>query len=196
MLTLLRISGFALIDEVEIGFGPGLTVITGETGAGKSILVQALGVLRGGRAGPDLIRSGADEARVEAILELPASSPMRARLADDGREAGDADEGLVVRRVIARGAGDGRGRARAHAHLGGSIATSADLAAVVGRLVDIASQHDQQSLTSPDAQLAILDAFAEDPAVLAEMAAAFEAKRAAETALAAFAGDARARAER
>jgi DNA repair protein RecN (Recombination protein N) len=198
VLTLLRIHGFALIDEVEIGFGPGLTVITGETGAGKSILVQALGVLRGGRAGPDLIRAGADEARVEALLELPASSPMRARLAADGREAGEADgadgDGLVVRRVIARGAGDGRGRARAH--LGGSIATSADLAMVVGRLVDIASQHDQQSLTAPESALAILDAFAENQAAVDGMAGAFEAWRAAEAALTAFAGDARARAER
>jgi DNA repair protein RecN (Recombination protein N) len=194
LLTLLRINGFALIDEVELGFGPGLTVITGETGAGKSILVQALGILRGGRAGPDLIRAGADEARVEAILELPASSPVRVRLAADGRELGDSDEGLVVRRVIARGQGDGRGRARAH--LGGSIATSADLAAVVGRLVDIASQHDQQSLTQAESQLAILDAFAENGTAVDEMSSSFEAKRAAEAALTAFAGDARVRAER
>jgi DNA repair protein RecN (Recombination protein N) len=194
LLTLLRINGFALIDEVELGFGPGLTVITGETGAGKSILVQALGILRGGRAGPDLIRAGADEARVEAILDLPASSPVRGRLAADGRDLGDSDEGLVVRRVIARGQGDGRGRARAH--LGGSLATSADLAAVVGRLVDIASQHDQQSLTQAESQLAILDAFAENGTAASEMSSSFEAKRAAEAALAAFAGDARVRAER
>jgi DNA repair protein RecN (Recombination protein N) len=68
MLTLLRVSGFALIDEVELPLGPGLTVITGETGAGKSILVEALGLLRGGRASADLIRTGADEARVEAAF--------------------------------------------------------------------------------------------------------------------------------
>ena len=71
MLTLLRISGFALIDELELPLGPGLTAVTGETGAGKSILVDALGLLRGGRAGADVIRTGRDEARVEAILELP-----------------------------------------------------------------------------------------------------------------------------
>ena len=121
MLTLLKISGFALIDEVEIAFGSGLTAVTGETGAGKSILVDALGLLRGARAGADLVRAGRDEARVEAIVELPAGSPARARLASDGREPGDADEGLVVRRIIAR---TGRGRA----HLGGSLATAADLA--------------------------------------------------------------------
>ena len=99
MLTLLRIFGFALIDELELPFGPGLTAITGETGAGKSILVDALGVLRGGRAAADVIRTGRDEARVEAILELPAGSSTRAKLVADGREV---EEGLLVRRVVAR----------------------------------------------------------------------------------------------
>jgi DNA repair protein RecN (Recombination protein N) len=189
MLTLLKISGFALIDEAEIAFGPGLTAVTGETGAGKSILVEALGLLRGARAGADLVRAGRDEARVEAIVELPAASPARARLATDGRELADADEGLVIRRVIPRAA---RGRA----HLGGSLATSADLARVVGPLIDIASQHDQQSLTDPESQLAILDAFAGNAALRDETAAAYAASVEAGAALAAFAADARARGER
>ena len=150
MLTLLRVSGFALIDEVELPLGPGLTVITGETGAGKSILVEALGLLRGGRASTDLIRAGAEEARVEAIFELAQDSELRAALVDDGRELGD---GLVVRRAVAR---SGRGRV----HLGGGLATTADLAASVGKMCDITSQHDQQLLTDPESQLAILDAFA------------------------------------
>jgi len=68
MLNLLRVSGFALIDEVEVPLGPGLTVITGETGAGKSILVEALGLLRGSRASAEMIRAGCEEARVEAVL--------------------------------------------------------------------------------------------------------------------------------
>ena len=186
MLTLLKISGFALIDEAEIAFGPGLTAITGETGAGKSILVDALGLLRGGRAGADLIRTGREEARVEAIVELPETSGARALLLADGR---DYDDGLVVRRTIARG---GRGRA----HLGGSLATATDLAALVGPLVDIASQHDQQSLTDPESQLAILDAFAENAPLRNEMAAAYAAQIAAAAALATFSADARARNER
>ncbi len=99
---------------------------------------------------------------------------------------------LVARRVIARSGG----RARAHAHLGGSLATAGDLAAVVGPMVDIASQHDQQSLTDPESQLAILDAFAANAALRAEMATAHAAAREAEVALATFAADARARAER
>ena len=188
MLTLLRISGFALIDELELPFGPGLTVVTGETGAGKSILVDALGLLRGGRAGADLIRTGRDEERVEAIVELPAGSSARARLVADGREL-QLEEGLVIRRVIARG---GRGRA----HLGGGLATAADLTATVAGLIDIASQHDQQSLTDPESQLAILDAFAENQALREEMTAAHAAKAAAAAALTSFSADARARAER
>jgi DNA repair protein RecN (Recombination protein N) len=186
VLTLLRISGFALIDELELAFGPGLTAVTGETGAGKSILVEALGLLRGGRAGADLIRTGRDEARVEAILELPPQSEVRARLAADGR---DVDEGLVVRRVIARG---GRGCA----HLGGGLATATDLGTTIAGLIDIASQHDQQSLTDPESQLAILDAFAENEALRAEMAKAYAARAEASSALAKFSADARALGER
>lgn len=186
MLTLLRIFGFALIDELELPFGPGLTAITGETGAGKSILVDALGLLRGGRAAAEVIRTGRDEARVEAILELPAGSAARARLVADGREV---EDGLLVRRVVAR---NGRGRA----HLGGVLATAADLTGMVAGLIDIASQHDQQSLTDPESQLAILDAFAENEALRGEMAEAAAARTAARTALESFSADARARGER
>lgn len=186
MLTLLRIRGFALIDEVELPMGAGLTVITGETGAGKSILVDALGLLRGGRGSTELIRSGREEAQVEAVFELPADAELRAQLEEDGRSV---EEGLVVRRLVAR---NGRGRI----HLGGSLATAADLAGSVGRLVDITSQHDQQSLMDPDSQLAILDAFAGNAETLREARAAWEALAAAEADLAGFDADARTRAER
>jgi DNA repair protein RecN (Recombination protein N) len=186
VLTLLRIAGFALIDELELALGPGLTVITGETGAGKSIIVEALGLLRGARASADLIRTGADEARVEAIIELPPHSELRGRLEAEGR---DAEEGLVVRRSLNRA---GRGRV----HLGGSLASAADLSETVARLIDIASQHDQQSLTNPDSQLAILDAFAENEALRADMVAAHRALADATLALEAFDADARTRAQR
>jgi DNA repair protein RecN (Recombination protein N) len=186
MLSLLRVSGFALIDEVELPLGPGLTVITGETGAGKSILVEALGLLRGGRGSTDLIRTGREDAQVEAVLELPADWDIRRRLDADGREVG---EGLVVRRVIAR---SGRGRI----HLGGSLATATDLAASVGKLVDITSQHDQQSLMDPDSQLAILDAFAANGPALEDSRQAWQTLAAATADLTAFDADARSRAER
>src|SRR5512134_3005608 len=104
MLNHLRVSGFALIDEVEVSLGSGLTVITGETGAGKSILVEALGLLRGGRASTEMIRVGCEEARVEAVLELPDAWEVRERLQADGRSV---EEGLVVRRSLTR---SGRGR--------------------------------------------------------------------------------------
>ena len=186
MLTLLRVSGFALIDEVELALGPGLTVITGETGAGKSILVEALGLLRGGRASTELIRSGVDEARVEAVFELAPDSELRSRLLGDGREVGD---GLLVRRGIAR---NGRGRI----HLGGGLATTADLAASVGKLCDITSQHDQQLLMDPGCQLDILDAFAGHGALVGEAKEAYRLLGEARAALAAFDADARARGER
>src|SRR3954454_4732521 len=99
MLTLLRIAGFALIDEVELPVGPGLTVITGETGAGKSILIDALNLLRGGRASTELIRTGRDEAQVEAVFEVPADWEVRKRLEEEGRSF---EEGLLVRRLVAR----------------------------------------------------------------------------------------------
>ncbi|HEX2659851.1 MAG TPA: DNA repair protein RecN [Polyangia bacterium] len=186
MITLLRISGFALIDELELALGPGLTVITGETGAGKSIVVDALALLRGGRAGTDVIRTGRDEARVEAAIELPPTAPIRARLVEEGR---DVDGEFLVRRTIAR---SGRGRI----HAGGVLANAGDLAATVGGLVDIASQHDQQTLTDPEKQLAILDDFAGNRPLRDEMEAAYAAVQAAEAELARFDADARTRAER
>jgi DNA repair protein RecN (Recombination protein N) len=186
MLTHLRVTGFALIHEVELPLGPGLTVITGETGAGKSILVEALGLLRGGRASSDFIRTGADEARVEAIFDLAGDSEIGQALLADGREL---SEGLVVRRAIAR---NGRGRI----HLGGSLATAADLASTVGRLCDITSQHDQQLLMDPESQLAVLDAFSGNQSLLAQAKVAFQALTEARADLAAFDADARTRAER
>jgi DNA repair protein RecN (Recombination protein N) len=186
MLTLLRVSGFALIDEVELALGSGFTAITGETGAGKSILVGALGLLRGGRASAELIRAGADEARVEGLFELAPGSESRRLLEADGREV---SEGLLVRRAITR---SGRGRI----HLGGGLATAADLAASVGRLCDITSQHDQQLLMDPESQLAMLDAFAGVEALLASARQAHATLTEARAALEAFDADARARSER
>ncbi len=186
MLTLLRVSGFGLIDEAELPLGPGFNVITGETGAGKSLLVEALGLLRGGRASADLIRSGAEEARVEGIFEVEADGEVAESLRAAGRDLG---EGLIVRRAIAR---SGRGRI----HLGGGLATGAELAATVGRLCDITSQHDQQLLMDPDSQLAILDAYAGNAPLLDEARPAYAALSEARAALTAFDADARSRGER
>jgi DNA repair protein RecN (Recombination protein N) len=206
VITLLRISGFALIDELELALGPGLTVVTGETGAGKSIIVDALGLLRGGRSSAEVIRAGRDEARVEAAIELPDKSKVRRRLVEQGRMDGradgrldarqhdrtdgkDVDGELLVRRTVAR---SGRGRV----HLGGALASAGDLAGTVGGLIDIASQHDQQTLTDPENQLAILDDFSANASLRAEMADAHAALVAARAVVERFDADARTRAER
>jgi DNA repair protein RecN (Recombination protein N) len=123
---------------------------------------------------------------VEAVFDVSAESGLGRSLLADGREVTD---GLVVRRAIAR---TGRGRI----HLGGGLATAADLAATVGRLCDITSQHDQQLLMDPESQLAILDAFASNTATLAEAKLAFAALAQARDDLAAFDADAKSRSER
>ncbi len=157
MLTALRISGFAVVDQVEVRFGPGLNVLTGETGAGKSILVNALHLALGGRMNAEVLREGADEAVVEAIFELPPEHPVLARLEAAGvprpapSEGGTAE--LLVRRVAPRG---GRGRA----FVNGSLCTVSMLESALKGLLDISGQHEHVSLLDPGTHLDLLDAFA------------------------------------
>jgi DNA repair protein RecN (Recombination protein N) len=163
MLTTLRISGFAIVDAIEVRFGPGLNVLTGETGAGKSILVNALHLVLGGRMSAEVLRDGADEAVVEALFELPAAHPVFARLEAAGLravgplrpaqgESGETCE-LLVRRVASRG---GRGRA----FVNGALCTVSMLEAALRGMVDISGQHEHVSLLDPATHLEILDAFA------------------------------------
>jgi DNA repair protein RecN (Recombination protein N) len=167
MLATLRVRNFVLIEALELVLGPGLNVLTGETGAGKSIVVDALGLLLGGRASPDLVRHGAVEAEVEALFEIPAGGELAAAL----EAAGVAHEGeLVVRRVVAQG-----GRSRAY--LNGRLCTVAELAQIGPRLVDIASQHESVALTDPATHLGYLDAFAELMTERGEIAGEVEALR-------------------
>ncbi len=150
MLATLRVRHFVLIDALEVSFGTGLNVLTGETGAGKSIVVDAIGLVLGNRASPDLVRSGEEEAEVEALFELPADSPVAQRLADSGVPF---DGELVVRRTVSH-----TGRSRAY--LNGRLTTAAELGAVAPLLMDIASQHESVSLTDPATHVAYLDTFA------------------------------------
>jgi DNA repair protein RecN (Recombination protein N) len=155
MLTTLRISGFAIVDAIEVRFGPGLNVLTGETGAGKSILVNALHLVLGGRMSGEVLRDGADEAVVEALFELPAAHPVFGRLDAAGvpRPAGADTAELLVRRVAPRG---GRGRA----FVNGALCTISMLEGALRGTVDVSGQHEHVSLLDPATHLALLDAFA------------------------------------
>src|SRR5690242_9249849 len=151
MLTMLRVSGFAIVDQVEVRFAEGLNVLTGETGAGKSILVEALHLVLGGRMSADVLRDGAEEAVVEAVFELAPDHPVLARLDAAGVPRGDGE--LLVRRVASRA---GRGRA----FVNGALCTVGMLETALAGLVDVTGQHEHVALLDEATHLALLDAFA------------------------------------
>jgi DNA repair protein RecN (Recombination protein N) len=135
MLRFLSVQNLAVIESLEVEFDPGLNVLTGETGAGKSILVGAVGLLLGGRASPDLVRTGADSATVQAIFVR-----------------GSGEE-LMIRRELT-----GQGRSRAFVN--GALATAAALKELGVELVDLHGQHEHQALLDPESHLDVLDQFA------------------------------------
>ena len=151
MLAELRIANFALIEQLSLQFQPGYTVLTGETGAGKSLLIDAIGLLVGGRASTDQIRSGEEEAHLEAAFHLRSSHPLLGQLRAQG-VIGANDTELILRRVLSR---SGRHRV----YVNGSLCPLRTLEDLGGTLVDIHGQHEQQSLLSHTAQLEALDAF-------------------------------------
>jgi DNA repair protein RecN (Recombination protein N) len=151
MINFLRIKDFALIKSLELELGDGLTVITGETGAGKSIILAAVGLLLGERAASDLIRGGADNAVVEALFSLDPESPAAKRLRSDLDGGLDGGE-LVVKRVVKR---QGSNRVQ----LNGSLATLAALSQVGPEMVNLCGQHSHQLLLRPEEHLNLLDAF-------------------------------------
>jgi len=151
MLTELRITNFAVIEQLSLTIDSGFTVLTGETGTGKSLLIDAVALLIGGRASSDQIRFGEDEAQLEASFEIPLTHPLLQRLR--AREIlGSQDSQLIIRRIIAR---SGRNRV----YLNGVLSPVHVLEEFAGTLIDIHGQHDQQSLLSNSAQLEVLDAF-------------------------------------
>ncbi len=150
MLQELRIRNFAIIQALDVSFDPGLTILSGETGAGKSILVGALGLLLGGRATADMIRTGADEAMVEAVFDVAGNSDFAADAARSGLDI--ADDSLILRRIISR---SGRNKI----HIGDRAATLQQLALTGGRLLDVSGQYSQQLLLHLENHGIILDAF-------------------------------------
>jgi len=150
MLTALRIRDLVLIDHIDLELGPGFCVFTGETGAGKSVLVTAIGLALGSRGSPRLVRKGAATAEVEALFDLRDEPEVRRRLVELG--LGDDEELLVKRTVSAQGRGTCR--------LNGHLAPVSMLARLATGLADVSSQHEHHALTDPSTPLFSLDAFA------------------------------------
>lgn len=151
MLTELRISNFGVIEQLAVRFGSGFIVFTGETGAGKSLLIDAVTLLVGGRASTDQIRARSDEADLEAAFVLPSDHPILHLLqAKEFARPGETE--IVIRRVISR---TGRNRT----YLNGNLCPVHLLEELGGALVDVHGQHEQQSLLSSAAQMEALDAF-------------------------------------
>ena len=150
MLTELRIKNFAIIESLTLPLGRGFNALTGETGAGKSIIVGALGLLLGERANADVIRTGAEKASVEGEFDVSDRPEIRALLDERGI---DADEAVVVlKREVSSG--------RARAWINGTSVNAGMLAEVGRLLVNLHGQHEAQTLLDPDSQRRILDAFA------------------------------------
>ena len=173
MLHELRVENLLLIERAELRLTAGLNVLTGETGAGKTVLAHALDLLLGGKARPGIVRPGAAEAYVEGVFDLPAG--LRARLGD--RVAEDAEDLVLARRVSAEG--------RTRALIGGRSASAGDLRDIATTLLAFYGQHEHRRLTLASAQLAILDEFCgpRQAEQRARAARAHTTARAAQTAL-------------
>lgn len=150
MLTDLTIKNVAIIDSLHISLKAGFTVLTGETGAGKSIIIDAVGLIMGGRASNDLIRSGEEEATVEALFDITGNHAIQEQLLAMGMEASDE---LLIKRSLSR---SGKNKV----FINGSMATLTLLTDLAPKLINIYGQHDSQTLLKPDNHLKLLDAYA------------------------------------
>src|ERR1051325_5241262 len=150
MLTELRVKNFAIIESLSLPLARGFNVLSGETGAGKSIIVGALGLLLGERASADVVRTGADRATVEGVFDVADRPEITALLDERGI---DVDESIVV---LKREITAGRGRA----WINGTTVNAGMLAEIGRLLVNLHGQHEAQTLLDGDAQRRILDAFA------------------------------------
>ena len=149
MLTQLTISNFAIISHLEINFKHGLNILSGETGAGKSIIINAVNLILGGRASADLIRSGSNEARVEALFSLPEALALSELLSEFGLPFSGE---LLIRRTISR---EGRNKIM----INDAMVTLQTLSRIGAMLISISGQHEHQLLLRPDNHLYLLDEF-------------------------------------
>jgi DNA repair protein RecN (Recombination protein N) len=151
MLLTLNVKDFVIVDQLQLEFEPGFTVLTGETGAGKSIILDALGLLLGDRAEAGQIREGADRAEISASFDIAHQPDLQAWLADNALSGDDSE--LLIRRLV-----DRNGRSRSF--INGQQATQSQLKSMGEYLVDIHGQHAHQSLVRPEMQRGLLDAYA------------------------------------
>jgi DNA repair protein RecN (Recombination protein N) len=186
MLTELNIRNFAIIDALSIAFSEGFNVISGETGAGKSIIIGAVSLLLGDRASADMIRTDEDAAVVEALFDLRENPALRTKLGELGLDARDE---LTIRRVLSR---SGKNRI----HINGSPATLNTLSAVGESLLNICGQHEHQALLNADHHIDILDEYADLLPLRADYANTFRRVQALRERRRALAGLREKRAER
>ncbi len=149
MLLELSIKNFAIIDDLSMQFKGGFTILSGETGAGKSIIINAVNLILGSRASSKMVRTGADSAELEALFAIPAKSKVARVLADQGY---GSEDGLIIRRVIS--AGD-----RHRVYINGRLATMQALGDITRSLASISGQHAHQVLLNEEEQLGVLDRF-------------------------------------
>ena len=164
MLRELQITNLAIIEKLHVEFHGGLNILTGETGAGKSIIIDAVNLILGGRASSDLIRSGADEASVEGMFDLSGRPSLLRHLADIGVEC---DGELLVRRVVYRG---GKNRV----FIAGALATISMLSDICRTLINIYGQHESQTLLKTEHHLRLLDGFSGSQQLREDFAERFE----------------------
>jgi DNA repair protein RecN (Recombination protein N) len=176
MLTCLRIRDLAIIDSLDVELGPGLNVITGETGAGKSILVDALELVLGAKGKAELVRTGAAQAEVEALFDIGDDPGVKEKLAALEVEC---DGELVIRRTLAP-----NGRTRAFVN--GRMATAQQLADLARGLADISSQHEHHTLVHASTHLGYLDAFAKLSGQRDKVSLAYQSAKRAHDALREF----------
>jgi DNA repair protein RecN (Recombination protein N) len=174
MLLELVVENYAVIERARVRFHAGLNLLTGETGSGKSIVVDALGLLLGGRASADMVRGGADRARIAGIFEVTSSAAIRQLLEPAGIEAEDG-ELLIEREILAEG--------KSRAYIGSRPVAASLLKELAPALADIHGQHDQQLLFRDDAQRDMLDACAGSGDLLGRVGALYGHWRAAGTEL-------------
>jgi DNA repair protein RecN (Recombination protein N) len=187
LIESLRIESLAVVERVELELGPGLQVVTGETGAGKSLILGAVALLAGARASAEIVRPGAAEARVEALIRVERLPGLAAELRARGFESEDG--AVIVERAVSAA---GRSRAR----IGGALVPIATLAELFGPRLEISSQHESQALLRPETHARLLDAYGGHLALRERVEARARAARAQGEELAALRREAEERARR